>query len=118
HATRYALDVGLDAIAERSPLLGARLREGLSSLDGVRVLDRGRELCAIVTFTIDGRQPDHLKRVLDQRGINSALSFREYALYDFSEKNVDWCLRLSPHYYNTEQEVEDVVGVLQELTST
>jgi selenocysteine lyase/cysteine desulfurase len=118
HATRYALDVGLDAIAERSPLLGAHLRERLSALDGVRVLDRGRELCAIVTFTIGGRQPDDLKRELDQRCINSALSFRDYALYDFNEKDVDWCVRLSPHYYNTEQEVEEVVGVLEELTSS
>jgi len=116
HATRYALEVGLEQIAKRSPLLGAQLRDRLATIDGVRMLDRGGELCAIVTFTIEGQRPDNLKRELDDRGINSALSFREYALYDFTEKDVDWCLRLSPHYYNTEQEVEDVVEAIKELT--
>jgi len=115
HATRYALEVGLDVIAERSPRLAAHLREGLAAIGGVRLLDRGRELCAIVTLSIDGWRPDDFKRKLDERGINSALSFREYALYDFSEKDVDWCLRLSPHYYNTEQEIEDVIEAIAEL---
>ena len=80
------------------------------------MLDGGRETCAIVTITIEGWNPDNLKRALDERGINSALSFREYALYDFITKGVEWCLRLSPHYYNTEDEVDQVLAAVEELT--
>lgn len=116
-AIRHELAVGIDEIAARSPMLARRLREGLGAIDCVRVLDRGRELCAIVTVAIDGWEQDDFKRALDQRGINSALSLREYAQYDFGAKNVDWCLRLSPHYYNTEDEVAEVVAAVAELAS-
>ncbi len=115
-AVRYALSVGIDGIAERSPRLGALLRDGLAAADGIRVLDRGPELCAIVTFTVSGAEPAQFKQALDARRINSALSFREYALFDFDDKGVEWCVRLSPHYYNTEDEVEQVLAAVEEVT--
>jgi selenocysteine lyase/cysteine desulfurase len=117
-ATRYALSVGLDSIAERSPRLAALLRDRLSAIDGVRVLDRGRERCAIVTISVSDWEPTRFKRGLDARGINSSLGFKEFALYDFIDKGVDWYLRLSPHYYNTEGEVEQVLAAVEELTGS
>ena len=114
-AIRYALAVGPDLIAERTPALGRRLRDGLADVDGVRILDRGRERCAIVTFTVAGWTSEALQDALRERRINSSVSLREYALYDFAEKGVDECLRLSPHYYNTEQEVDAVVAAVREL---
>src|SRR5262249_50812213 len=114
-AARYALAVGIDAISERAPALGSRLRDGLAQVDGVRVLDRGPELCAIVTFNVAGKPSDILKSELAARRINSSMSLREYALYDFTDKAVEDCVRLSPHYYNTEQEVDDVVATVRDL---
>lgn len=105
-AARYALAVGVDTVASRTPALAARLREKLQQQPGVRVLDRGPQLGALVTFAVQGWQPQEFKAALDARRINSALSFREYAQLDFADKGVDWCLRLSPHYYNTEDEVD------------
>ena len=84
---------------------------------GVRALDRGESLGALVTIAVDGWEAAPFKAALDRRRINSALSFREFAQYDFGDKDVDWCLRLSPHYYNTEDEVEQVVAAVQELTT-
>lgn len=114
-ATRYALAVGMEAIAKRTPALGGRLRTRLAEVDGVRILDRGSERCAIVTFTLSGRPAEEVHHELHRRGINSSISVREHALFDFTEKAVDACLRLSPHYYNTEQEVDDVVAAISEL---
>ncbi len=114
-AARYALAVGVDRIAARTTALGAALRGGLAAIDGVTVLDRGVEQCAIVTVAVDGWEPLAFKQELDRRAINSALSFREYAVYDFTEKGVEWCLRLSPHYYNTEDEIEQVTAAVAEL---
>jgi selenocysteine lyase/cysteine desulfurase len=115
-AARYALAVGIDAIAARTPALGRRLRDGLAEIDGVRVLDRGPELCAIVTFLVEGRSSERLADDLRARGINSSVSRREYALYDFADKAVEDCVRLSPHYYNTEEEVEVVITAVRELS--
>ncbi|MFE0458507.1 aminotransferase class V-fold PLP-dependent enzyme [Kitasatospora sp. NPDC058965] len=114
-AVRYALRVGLEPIARRTPALAGRLREQLGAIPGVRTLDGGRSPAALVTFAIDGWQAGPFKAALDARGINSALSYREFAQYDFADKEVDWCLRLSPHYYNTEDEVDTVAAAVAEL---
>lgn len=114
-AARYALQVGLGLISRRSPVLASRLRSRLVEIPGVRVLDRGPQLAAIVTFDVAGWQPQPFKQAMDARGINSALSFREFALYDFADKDVDWCLRLSPHYYNTDDEVDAVADAVTDL---
>jgi selenocysteine lyase/cysteine desulfurase len=114
-AIRYALAVGLDAIAERATVLGASLRESLGAVDGVRLLDRGRELCAIVT--IDVPDADKLHDDLERRGINSSVSELQHARYDFADKGVDAALRLSPHYYNTAAEIDEVVAAIAELTA-
>ncbi|MEV7549418.1 aminotransferase class V-fold PLP-dependent enzyme [Amycolatopsis sp. NPDC089917] len=114
-AARYAREVGLEAISRRTPALAARLREGLGALAGIRVLDRGPKLGALVTFSIKGWEAVPFKEALDARRINSALSHREFAQFDFGDKDVDWCLRLSPHYYNTEREVDDVIAAVAEL---
>ncbi|WP_412543503.1 aminotransferase class V-fold PLP-dependent enzyme [Longispora sp. K20-0274] len=114
-AVSYARGVGIEAISERTPALAARLREGLRAVDGVRVLDRGPQLGALVTFGIAGWEAAPFKAALDARGVNSALSFREFAQYDFGDKDVDWCLRLSPHYYNTEGEIDRVAAMVAEL---
>jgi selenocysteine lyase/cysteine desulfurase len=115
-AVRYARDVGVEAISRRSPVLAARLRNRLGTIPGVHVLERGPQLGAIVTIAIEGWQPQEFKAAMDACGINSALSFREFALFDFDDKAVEWCLRLSPHYYNTEDEVDRVAAAVAELS--
>jgi selenocysteine lyase/cysteine desulfurase len=114
-AVRYALSVGVERGGRRARDLAARLRAALAAIDGVTVLDRGPDPAALVTFAIAGWEPKPFKAAMDARRINSALSFREFAQYDFGDKDVDWCLRLSPHYYNTEAEVDEVAGAVAEL---
>jgi len=116
-ATRYALAVGLDAIAARAPMLGARLRSRLETIPGVRVLDRGPRLAASVTFAVDRWEPKPFHDALDARRINSAISYRDYAVFDFGDKDVDWASRLSPHYYNTEAEVDLVADAVSEIVA-
>jgi selenocysteine lyase/cysteine desulfurase len=45
---------------------------------------------------------------LRSRGINAVASLREYGQLDFGDKGVEAAVRLSPHYYNTEEEVDAV----------
>ena len=116
-AARYALAVGIDAIAARTPALGGALRDMLAEIEGVRILDRGSERCAIVTFTLGGWTSEALVDELRRRRINSSVSAREHALYDFTDKGVEACVRMSPHYYNTEREVDEVVDAVRELAA-
>jgi selenocysteine lyase/cysteine desulfurase len=114
-AARYAAEVGIGTARERSWMLAARLREGFAAIPGVRILDRGRTRCAIVTLAIDGRDAREVEREMKRRGINVNSSLREYGQYDFGEKGVDAALRVSPHYYNSEEEIEAAIEVLREI---
>lgn len=114
-SVRYAREIGINQIAARSGALAAALRDRLRELDGIRVLDQGPALAAIVTFTIEGWEAQPFKAALQAKGINSSLTGRSSAQYDFADKDIDWCLRLSPHYYNTEAEVDRVADEIKSL---
>ena len=115
-AAEYALDLGLEPIRHRAWALGASARDGLAEIDGVRVLDRGSEPCAIVTIATEGHDAASLVHSLRAQGINTSHSMRDYAILDFDDQGVEGAVRISPHYYNTEEEIEAVVAGVAELT--
>jgi len=114
-AARYAMAVGLGEIRDRVRALAGRLREALGAIDAVRVLDHGTELCGIVSAWIDGWTPGELVAALRDRRINTSAQIRAYAVIDYDEKGVTASLRLSPHYYNTEEEIDQAVSAIREL---
>ena len=83
----------------------------------MRVLDRGTTTCAIVTMTADGHHADTIVRALKERRINTVSSLREFGIYDFQQKGVETAVRLSPHYYNTEAEVDEAVSAVREIVA-
>jgi selenocysteine lyase/cysteine desulfurase len=116
-AAAYALEVGLETARDRSRALADYTRGRLATLPGVRVLDRGPELCAIVTAAIAGRDTREIKLALRARGINTSSPHREDAVIDMDEKGASSALRISPHYYNTRQEIDTAVEALEEILS-
>jgi selenocysteine lyase/cysteine desulfurase len=117
-AARYALEVGTTTAHERSRALAAYVRERLAALDGVRVLDRGPELCAIATAELGGRPAGAVKLALRARGINTSSPLREDAVIDMDEKKAASAIRISPHYYNTADEIDTAVAALAEVLET
>jgi selenocysteine lyase/cysteine desulfurase len=113
-AARYALDVGAEG-QERARGLAAQLRERLAKVRGVRVLDRGRERCAIVTVDVSGKDAVGLMLALRSRGINTSSADRKSGVLDMDEKRASSALRLSPHYYNTEDELDAAVAAIAKL---
>ncbi len=108
-AARYALDVGIDVASARAWSLADRLRAGLAAIPRMRVLDRGAVRCAIVTASIDGGDARPLVRHLSAHQINTVSSLREFGQLDFAEKGVESAIRYSPHYYNTEAEIDAAI---------
>jgi selenocysteine lyase/cysteine desulfurase len=117
-AAEYALDVGLEAARDRARELAAYARSRLASLPRVRVLDRGPELCAIVTAAVAGREAKEIKLALRARGINTSSPHREDAVIDMDEKGTSSAIRISPHYYNTREEIDTAIDALQEILSS
>jgi len=116
-AARYASDVGVETARDRARELAACVRDRLSEVPGVRVLDRGPELCAIATASIAGRDAKDVKLALRARGINTSSPEREDAVIDMDEKEASSALRISPHYYNTREEIDTAVEAIQEILS-
>ena len=114
-AARYANAVGVARSGERAAGLAATLRRELATIDGVRVLDRGRAQCAIVTADVRGRDATEIVSELRRRGINTTASLRWYGLIDFTAKGTTSAVRLSPHYYNTETEIESAIEHFREI---
>jgi len=115
-AARYALAVGMARIEERVRAL-ADMTRALCREAGLRTLDRGSRTCGLVTLAIPGKDADRVHAALLERGINTSISRREFAVIDFAEKGVEWALRVSPHYYNTEEEVRQTVDAIRQLAS-
>jgi selenocysteine lyase/cysteine desulfurase len=114
-AARYALKVGMDVIEPRVHELAATLREKLASLPHVRVLDRGAHQCGIVTVEIKGHDAREVVGRLREEAINTAATLRDYAVLDMDDKGAQTALRISPHYYNTNTELNIVVSALEEF---
>jgi selenocysteine lyase/cysteine desulfurase len=114
-AARYALAVGVETARDRARALAAYARVRLAEVPGVRVLDRGRELGAIVTIEPGQRPGAEIKLALRARGINTSAPDRTDAVIDMDEKGVRSALRISPHYYNTAGEIDAAVAALEEL---
>ncbi|WP_029007734.1 aminotransferase class V-fold PLP-dependent enzyme [Azospirillum halopraeferens] len=114
-AVDYALSVGLDAIRDRVRGLAGLLRDRLATLPGVTVRDRGRERCAIVTFTVEGRAAASVKAALRAQGINVSVSVASSTRFDMDARGLSEVVRASPHYYNTEEELDRLVAAVRSL---
>jgi selenocysteine lyase/cysteine desulfurase len=114
-AVDYALGWGLEAIAERVAALADAMRQGLEAISGVRVHDPGRKRAGIVTFTLAGRHPSQVKEHLAEQGIHVWTSSVGSARLDMERRGLESVVRASPHYYNSEAEVEQLVTAVARL---
>jgi cysteine desulfurase / selenocysteine lyase len=106
-AARYAMSLGLDAIAERVGALAEGLRERLAELPGVTVHDHGARRCGIVGFSVAGHEAAEVVSTLRARGINVSSSAVSSSRFDFEAHRLPaTVVRASVHYYNTEAELD------------
>ena len=111
-AVEYALGWGIEAIQDRVRGLAAALRERLARLPGVTVRDIGAEKCAIVTFTVDGRDPEAIKSALAGKRINVTVTEAPATRLDMEARGLKSMVRASVHYYNTEDEIDRFCAAL------
>ncbi|WES99020.1 aminotransferase class V-fold PLP-dependent enzyme [Chryseobacterium arthrosphaerae] len=110
-ALRYANTIGMAAIENYNRELSGKLRTNLQN-SGYRILDQGNQLSSIVTFCQKDNKIDKIQKVLNENNVFFTVSNKTNALIDFTFKNVDHAIRLSPHYFNTVEEIEVVSGLL------
>lgn len=117
-AIDLAVSLGLKNIQQRNEHLCNRVRAGLAQITGLTLLDKGKNQSSIITVKIAGKQGSEVLSILRNQHINTSIGQKNFALIDFDEKKVDWALRISPHYYNTEQEVDILLLALRKVTAS
>jgi len=110
-----ALAVGIKEIQVRNRYLCGLIRKAISGISQLRLLDIGENQSSIITVEIPNHKPQEVLHELRQQGINTSVGYRSFALIDFNAKQVDWALRISPHYYNTEEEIEKLILAIKNL---
>ena len=88
------------------------LRERLADVKGVKVRDRGRVCCGIVTLTKDGEDATAIRQRLSAEAINVTISTASSSRYDRRWLIHGPVLRASLHYYNSCWEIERFCSTL------
>lgn len=117
-AVAYALALGVENTWPRVYALADALRARLRDVPGVSVRDGGARACGIVTFAIAGHDAEELHAALRARGINVSVASdpaRRYTLQPVRRDAIPHVLRASPHYYNTQDEVEMLAVAIEEI---
>lgn len=114
-AVDYALKLGLSEIRKTTFGLADTLRKRLNEIDGVQVRDSGIEKCGIVTFTVEGKDPQELRNALSKYKIHVWHSVPSAALLDMQARNLSGVVRASLHYFNSESEVDRFIETLRTL---
>lgn len=114
-AIKYSLSIGIANIEARNNQLVLKLKKGLAEISSIRLADRGKKQCAIVTFSTENKFEAAAKQYFRSKGINMHTIPKIDAYIDFEEKGIEWVVRVSPHYYNTEDEIDAFIEAAKGL---
>ena len=82
------------------------------ALPAVSVHDLGEVRCAIVTARVEGVPAADVAAALGRAGVNVSTTVAEHSPLDTEDRAVHPLVRFSPHYYNTEEELDRAVSLV------
>ena len=88
----------------------------LTTVPGCQLHDAGSDQCAIVSFTVDGLKPAETIGALREKGIVIGTSKPSSTPLDAETRKLPILMRAAPHYYNTEDELMQLVNGLKNLS--
>jgi cysteine desulfurase/selenocysteine lyase len=103
----YMLQFGLNNIRSKIMKLSNQMREELSKISGITLFgpeDQSKRT-SIVSFSIDGQEPQKIVELLEKKKI--VIAVREIV-----DKKI---LRASPHFFNSGEEIQKVVDEIRKL---
>ncbi|MCT2585277.1 aminotransferase class V-fold PLP-dependent enzyme [Actinophytocola sp. S1-96] len=114
-AARYALDLGVDAIADAVLARAEHLRAGLAEVPGVEVHDLGTNRCGIVSFTVADREPEQVRAELAARDVTVTVTGVGSTQYDMTRRGLPEVVRASPHYFTSPDQLDEAVAAVAAL---
>ena len=114
-AVEYLLKLDVKMVEQRVKQLSLNLREKLSELAAIKILEKSNNCSGIVTFTKTNISPTDLKDELQKKGINISVIKQRNARLDLGKECTGDINRASLHYYNSEQEISEFIKQLTKL---
>lgn len=114
-AIRYANAIGISNIETYNAKLMTYFRQQLSSVSGISIYDKGSRTCNLLTFRKAGKTLKEMQEHLDTHQVYYSVSTKEWGVIDYGRKGIDWTIRFSPHYFNTVEEMDQVVGIVESM---
>jgi cysteine desulfurase/selenocysteine lyase len=108
-AIDYADAIGMELIENRVGALAKRARKHLAQHPRISLQDIGRTQCGIVSFSIDGKDPERIVQDMSRAGFAIGTSTPASTRLDSERRNLPELLRIAPHYYNTEAEIDSAI---------
>ena len=75
--------------------------------------DRGTVRTGIVVLTVDGRDAADVTREIKAAGVNVSHSTPDYALRDFRGHGIEGQVRVSPHVYTDDADIEALLTAVR-----
>ncbi|HEX7102571.1 MAG TPA: aminotransferase class V-fold PLP-dependent enzyme, partial [Nitrolancea sp.] len=117
-AAEYAMGIGVEAGWARIQQLADGLRERIDAIPGCQVHDLGATRCGIVSFSIEGHDPQDVMERMAEHRINVRTSTVFSTRFDMTARGIDHLVRASVHYYNTEEELDQTAELLARMAKT
>jgi cysteine desulfurase/selenocysteine lyase len=113
-AIDYLTTIGLDRVAAYEHELAAYGTEALAQVPGLRLTGTAREKAAILSFVLDGVHPHDVGTILDRAGV--AVRAGHHCCQPLMARlGVPATARASLALYNTREEIDALVGALQDV---
>jgi cysteine desulfurase / selenocysteine lyase len=115
NALQEALEIGIENIRARIDAVAQTVRAELAQIDGVTVLDQGRERSGLVSFSVAGHEPAAVQRALAARGVTIGSNGVGYTPLDMNARGLTQIARASVSYLTTEAEIGKLLDDLRAL---
>lgn len=112
-ALKYLNRIGVDKVEAYNSNLMEHFRRNLSSISGVVLYDKGSKKCNILTFNKHNKSLEEISTALKSNNVFFSVSHKHWGVIDFEKKGVEWLIRLSPHYFNTIEEIDKASEIIE-----
>ncbi|WP_144148351.1 aminotransferase class V-fold PLP-dependent enzyme [Paraburkholderia sp. BCC1884] len=115
NALQEALEIGVDTIRLQIDGIAQSLRQRLSALPGVTVLDLGAERSGLIAFDVAGLDALTVQRSLAAQGITIGSNGTPYTPLDMEARGLQQIARASVSYLTTEPEIDRLLTGIRAL---
>jgi cysteine desulfurase/selenocysteine lyase len=116
-ALEYVQRIGLSNIAAHEHSLTEHATQKLTAISGLRIIGTAREKVSVISFVLEGHSTEEIGKALDHAGI-AVRSGHHCAQPSLRRFGVETTVRPSFSLYNTHEEVDRMVDVVQRLART